>query len=794
MIRMARDKAEAALEELRSFEARNSSDGLFLRYCHGRARNFLLRQTVTALGSIALALFYSPAFGLLAALLALSGEGVDCLVTARIWHRYRAASVPAAARRIAAVTAAFQAMTIAACVVLAWAFVPYDDSRLFAAAFLIGAAMNAGVVRPFFRAGTDLRLGVYAVTLIGLAIHDLASRDFVLQPVSPGHGFFVVGATMLAFVTATFIHHVSHTHRVRSQFEHDLLREKHELALSRAAERETERRSRMLALVAEHANDAVFITDPEGKIEWANDTFTRMTGYSLQEAIGRIPGDLLFHNIIDPEIIARVRQARATRTAMRIEIPNRTKSGGLLWLESSLTPIFTADGDLSMTIAIVRDISDAKEREVELARARSEAETAAQAKSQFLAAMSHEIRTPMNGVIATAELLSATDINTDQRLYVDTIVDSGRALLTIINDVLDLSRLQSGNPLIRSEPFDLGECVAGVVNLLRPEAGKKALLLTVSVPENLPQVVGDDGRIRQILLNLIGNGIKFTGEGRVAVNITHKPITEGRLIIVIIVSDTGIGIAPDRMDQVFDSFTQADGEIARRYGGTGLGLTISRLLARQMGGDITVESDIGQGSRFTLTLDLAVGAEVAPTPKPRARRRQPEHLLSATANSKGNCVILVAEDNRTNAFIVERMLTAPGRVLHFAADGAAAVAMFREVRPDIVLMDMSMPVMDGMAATRLIRQIETEEPDRGHCPVIALTANAFEDDRTVCLEAGCDDFLSKPVAKNDLVAMLTRYETAGAVSASGRSAAEPVRPTPKVAEVAASEVHKRTRR
>ncbi|MGF6859732.1 PAS domain S-box-containing protein [Rhodobacteraceae bacterium MBR-64] len=768
MIKVAQEKAEAALDDLRSFEARNSPDGLFLRYCRGRVRGFVVRQGVTALGAVALAVFFSPMVGILAALLALIGDWVDSLAADRIWRRHASGTipgrVPAAAKRLAVLTAGFQAITIAACIVFSWVFVPFQDGRFFAVAFLIGTAINAGVVRPFFRAGADMRLAIYALTLIGVVVHDVTLRDGA-QPMSPGNGFFLVGAAMLALVTVTFVLHLSRMHRVRTGFEHDLLREKHQLALARAAERQDERQSRMLALVAKHANDGVFITDPEGKIEWVNDTFTRLTGYAPQEAIGNTPGDLLYNRGVDPDTVARVSKARDERTPLRIEIPSRTKAGALMWLESSLTPIFAEDGDLSMTIAIVRDITDAKDREAELARARAEAESAAQTKSQFLAAMSHEIRTPMNGVIATAELLSTTQMTEDQALYVDTIVESGRALLTIINDVLDLSRLQSGNPVIHAVPFDLGACVAGVVNLLRPEAGKKALSFRVHCPDALPWVVGDDGRIRQILINLIGNGIKFTSEGEVTIRVAPRPQPGGRVQVSISVADTGIGIAPDRIDRIFDSFTQADGEISRRYGGTGLGLTISRLLARQMGGDITVSSEPGRGTCFVLSLDLPMAegaaareedAQVAPA---RARRRQGGEPGHGNAAAKENSVILVAEDNRTNAFIVDRMLAAPGRVLHFAADGAAAVALFRTVRPDIVLMDVSMPVMDGLEATRTIRRIEAEDGARGHCPVIALTANAFDDDRADCLNAGCDDFLTKPVAKADLVAMVMRYES-----------------------------------
>lgn len=757
MIKVARQKADAALDELRVFEARNSPDGLFLRYCRGRAKNFLLRQSATVIGAVALALFHQPLFGLIAALTALLGEAVDCLAAHGVWRRFSGRTVPRPARLLVAGTAAFQALTIAACVVLGWALVPYQDSRLFAAAFLIGTAMNAGVVRPFFRLAADLRLGIYALTLLGLALHDTALRALPTQS-SPGKGFFLIGAAMMVFVTVTFIVHVSRTHRARTRFEHDLLREKHQLALSRAAARDSERRARMLALVAENANDAVMITDPDSRIEWVNETFTRLTGYTVAEATGHRPGELLYHESVTPETKRLVQEARRTNTPLRTEVPTRKKSGDLIWMETNLTPVFDGDGALAMTIAIVRDISEAKEREAEIAEARAEAERSAQAKAQFLAAMSHEIRTPMNGVIATAELLSATRLSADQTTYVETIVDSGRALLTIINDILDLSRLQSGQPVIRQAPFDLRDCVNGVVNLLRPEAERKALTLKAACPDDVPILLGDDGRIRQIIINLVGNAVKFTERGKVCLTLTHHGRDEGAEDIAITVSDTGIGIAPERIEGVFESFSQADADIARRFGGTGLGLTISRLLARQMGGDITADSTIGKGSRFVLSLRLprSDGETRAPAAAPQPWRKADRD--QGAADTSAECVILIAEDNRTNAFIVEKMLASPGRVLHFAADGAAAVAMFRAVRPDLVLMDMSMPVLDGLEATRRIRAIEAEEGLGAHCPIVALTANAFDEDRITCLEAGCDEFLTKPVAKTALLAVLQRYE------------------------------------
>ncbi|MBC7156647.1 MAG: PAS domain S-box protein, partial [Rhodobacteraceae bacterium] len=544
-----------------------------------------------------------PATGVLVALLALAGEGVDVLALRRIAARHPEGIGPVGAgeRRLAVATAAFQALTIAACVVIGWAFVPHGDSRFFAATFLIGTAINAGVVRPFHPASTDARLAIYALTLIGLAGHDM----FWATPpmaMSPGQGLFLVGALMMALLTAAFMDHVARTHAARTRFEHDLLREKHRLALSQVALESQMDEIRRLAAVAENSNDSVSILDDDGNIRWVNRTFERLTGYALHEVLGKPLETTLYAATNPPETLAMLRAARSERHAVRAEVLVCHRDGREIWFDSARSPMTDAAGRPIGTLVVGREITEAKTREAELARAREAAEAAARARAQFLATMSHEIRTPMNGVIATAELLADTPLDPDQARYVATIVDSGHALLTIINDILDLSRLQSGQPVLNARAFELDDCLRAVVDLLRPEAARRGLELRLEIDGRAGRVVGDDGRLRQIVLNLVGNALKFTEAGHVAVGARTAPGSGGLCRIEIAVADTGIGIPPDRLDTVFDSFTQADGEIGRRYGGTGLGLTISRLIARQMGGDITATSRPGEGSRFVLTL------------------------------------------------------------------------------------------------------------------------------------------------------------------------------------------------
>lgn len=725
-----------AADDLRRFEERSGPDGLFLRYCRTRLRSFGSRLVLTLTGSVLLGLLYDPIFGGLAILILLLGEAVDCLTLWRILRRREAGILRRSDRLVSHITAVLQSITIATCVVLTWTLVPHVEASFFGAACLTGAVINAGLVRIHDPAMANLRIAVFAITALSSIF--LVHLDVHLGADSrTGALFFFATMLLLAYLCFAFIQFVSRTHGQRTQIEHALLVEKQQLELSRKALQRREREARRLALVAEHTMDSVIITDPDGKIEWVNDAFTRITGYGFYEALGANPGDLLNLPETDPAAISILDNAANRQTSRRVQVLNRTKANGRVWMDVMLTPIFNADGSHAMTIAAERDITDAKAREAELRSAREAAEAAAKAKSRFLATMSHEIRTPMNGVIGMADLLSATRLDPVQADYVRWIVDSGQALLTIINDILDISKLQASKPVILTEPFLLQDCVRGAMALLHPTAQAKGVgLILAPVEGSLPSMLGDEGRIRQVLLNLIGNAVKFTTVGDVTVSLAGVPVG-GVCDVMIAVKDTGIGIPEDQIDRIFDSFTQADDQITRRFGGTGLGLAISRLLAREMGGEIAARSAKGDGSCFTFSLKLPI-AKTAVREKTICRDAAPQAYSGQR--------ILVAEDNKTNSLIVRRMLEAEGLILDFAENGALAVTLYQKCRPDLILMDMSMPVMDGLEATREIRRIEAAQ-GLPRCPVIALTANAFGEDREACLAAGLDDFLSKPVTR-----------------------------------------------
>ena len=735
--------ASKALVDLAQYEARISPDGRLLHYAKGRIRAFWLRQTLTVIGSLTVLLLESVPFGLLLAVLALVGELVDILALKWVIRRLQAGQTGQWTRIMAAAGGGFQGLTIAACVALCWRYIPLNEGRFFAAAFLISAAINAGLARPHFRPAADIRLAIFVATAFVMMALDLRMN---LLGSAQGYEYFAAAFAMLVYISLLFIRLLERNHLHRQRHEDALLRHQRAQELAQMELAASARNSQRLALVAKYANDSIIISGPDGRIEWVNDAFSRIMGYSFSEVVGRLPNEIFNAPGTDPAALAKLDHARNSQIAVRAEILNQDKTGRLLWVETSILPIFDERGSLQLWVAVEREITVAKEREAELARARAAAEAAGQSKSQFLANMSHEIRTPMNGVIGVAELLSETALTKTQATYVDTILESGKALLGIINDILDLAKLQSGKATLEDLPFSPRLCIESALRILGPAADKKGLDLRIVPPAPDGLVSGDEGKLRQILLNLIGNAIKFTQTG--AVMITLRLPSGSAEFLEIEVADSGMGIAPDRIDAIFDSFSQADNGISRQFGGTGLGLTICSMLARQMGGEITVRSQMGKGSVFTLRARLPAALTAVPPPPPLERR--------AVARLRPGLRVMVAEDNRTNMMIVRKMLQDAVLSLTEAHDGQEAVTLYQAAPPDLVLMDVSMPIKDGLQATRDIRAYEAAN-GLPRCPIVALTANAFDEDREACKEAGLDGFLVKPLSRADLIAAISSF-------------------------------------
>jgi len=531
----------------------------------------------------------------------------------------------------------------------------------------------------------------------------------------------------------------------------------------------------LFASVANFVPDAVMSITQQGIVTSWNPGAERLFGYKGEEIIGKS-----IEMIVPPDLLGELRWLGETvasgKSIEDFETRRVRKDGSIIEIVLAASGIRPVAPRLEGFAVIARDNTERKRLQQEMQRARDLAIEAAQTRAEFLANMSHEIRTPLNAIIGMAELLQLTDLNKEQRERADIVESSGRLLMTIVNDVLDFSKLSAGRVVLEKITFDLHDLVKATVDPFAEAAGAKGIDLALHLDDKLPQQVnGDPNRLRQILNNLISNAIKFTSHGEVVVSVDLGKQIGPDYVVRFQVADTGIGIAPEVQKQLFEPFVQAESSTSRRYGGTGLGLVISSQLARQMGGDIALRSELQQGSTFSFTVRLekaeatSAGKLAAPPPQSSAGADgttktpdespadPPRNLVAPSADEAKRRIalrILVVEDNPVNQSLAVEQLRVLGYRGDIVGDAQAALDALASENYDVVLMDCEMPSMDGYQATQEIRR---REGNRRHTTIIAMTAHATEEQRERCMAAGMDGFLSKPVRLGTLSATLESW-------------------------------------
>jgi PAS domain S-box-containing protein len=520
-----------------------------------------------------------------------------------------------------------------------------------------------------------------------------------------------------------------------------------------------------LALAAGKSFNSVIITDPYGKIEWVNEGFTKLTGYST-DTVDNI-SNLLKRG--DADEIKKQEQfyetIRREKNPITYEHKNFTKENKEFWVITTLTPVLGKTGELERIIAIDSDITVRKQMEEELVLAnkisehllkkgnkalnellktQKELKETMKVKEQFLANMSHEIRTPMNAIVGFTNLILKTSLSDEQKQYIDAIKTSGQNLLVIVNDILDFSKSQAGKLVFEQIEIQLPQAVSTIIDLMLPKSMQKNIRLSSKIGPGIPEyIIGDPTRLNQILLNLVGNAIKFTEEGEIKIEIELIEEKEETIELRFSVHDTGIGIPDDKLNSIFEGFTQATNETTRKYGGTGLGLTIVKQLVEQQGGQIKVESCVDKGSIFSFQMMFKKA-------KGTIANSIPEEVC--TTKNINDLKVLLVEDNYLNQVLATKVLTNWNWNVDVADNGKIAVEKLQDNNYDIVLMDIQMPEMDGYEATKYIRK--NLSPPKSATPIIAMTAHAISGEIERCEKVGMNDYISKPFDEDKLYAKI----------------------------------------
>lgn len=511
-------------------------------------------------------------------------------------------------------------------------------------------------------------------------------------------------------------------------------------------------RERHLSLV-ESLQEVVFQTNIDGNWSYLNKAWHEMTGFAAEETIGKsyldyIHPDERFKNILKFKPLMDRKVDHVSHQTRYL-----CKDGSYRWVEVFVRLNLDTDNQILGSTGTLVDITQRKETEEVLIAAREAAIESSQAKTAFLANMSHEIRTPMNGVIGMTTLLLNTSLEEKQLEYVKTVKHSAEALLELINDILDFSKIEAGKMDLENSTFHFSKLLSETIDILKYSADKNSTSLSYTVGPGISEyLIGDAFRIRQILTNLIGNAIKFTHSGRVDVFASLIKEVDDQLELEFAVRDTGIGIAQDSLKKIFDSFSQADNSMTRKYGGTGLGLSITKRLVHLMNGQIMVESELGKGSIFSFTIKLKKANDLDIQENVHKLRKDAQTSNNSTYKAK----VLIAEDNKINQKVILGLLLKTNYQVQIVENGINAIEAMVKDNYDIILMDCQMPELDGYEAAKAIRLKEIALA-RIRIPIIAVTAHAMESEKIKCLQAGMDDFLTKPLNATKLIEMIEKW-------------------------------------
>jgi PAS domain S-box-containing protein len=608
-----------------------------------------------------------------------------------------------------------------------------------------------------FCATNDAFYSEFSTGLVILAGED--SRATLLQAPAGGtvqHSYLTVFA-MVSLVIALLIAILALVH-VRRKW-------KSAEALLKSAAENSLQQSSFIRAVFDTLEDSFYYKDRDSVILGGNAGWVRDRGVkSIDDLIGKT--DLDIHPApLGQQLYSMEQQQMLIGVTKRVLEEQRKPDGSVKFVESIKCPMRNEMGEVIGLAGISRDVTQIMLNERRLLESQKAAEAANQAKSDFLANISHETRTPINGVIGMVEILLESGLNEEQRGYAHTIKSSADCLLTIIDDVLSFANIEAGKIEVEAVSFGLPPLMSEIIQSMRVRARAKNLQVNFHIAPEVPStLIGDPQKIRQILTHLIGNGVKFTEQGEVKVEVTAKPGSAGKCQCRFIVNDTGIGIPKDKLPDLFRRFHQVDSSTTRNYGGIGLGLATSRRLCELMGGSLAVTSEVGKGTQFSFILELGCAEDRIPVKESAPARKgcgtgryRPAIAAKPIVNQDVLRRVLLVDDGLINLKVAGIWLQKLGHSVVTALDGEKAVEAFQVGHFDLILMDVQMPVLDGLEATRLIRQIERQRLTNGPTPIVAMTAHAMTGYRECCLEAGMNDYITKPIRREHLQLVLDRW-------------------------------------